>query len=76
MPIRACRLHSGPDYEAYVFERVQHAIEVFEGRERFVTFHLSAMLRQTERLDAEVRAPIIEERRRVILEHAFGKSLN
>lgn len=76
MPVRAQRLHPGPDYEAYVFACVQKAIETYENRERFVTYHLTAALRQTEDMKSEVRAPIVEERRRVVLEHVFGKRLS
>lgn len=76
MPIRASRLHPGPDYEAYVFAFVQRAVELYERRERFVTFHLTAALRQTENMKSEVRAPIVEERRRAVLEHVFGKRLS
>jgi hypothetical protein len=76
MPVHASRLHPGPDYEAYVFACVQRAIETYERRERFVTFHLTTALRQTEAMKSEVRAPIVEERRRIVLEHVFGKRLS
>jgi hypothetical protein len=76
MPFLALRLHPGPAYEAYVFASVQRALERYEGRERIVTSHFAAVLKQTERMKAETRATLVGERRRVVLEHVFGSRLN